>query len=129
MSKIKRVFSENSINSEINKILNSFSTSIKEYFEVSKYNLKESNNSLNILEKGIKNIEDSINDISNKKSFDINVILQNLVKAKRIINQLIKNSDSNDNNLENFFKNSNFLFKKLEINRKENLDQLFENDN
>ena len=129
MSKIKRVFSENSINSEIIKILNSFSTSIKEYFEVSKYNLKESNNSLNILEKGIKNIEDSINDISNKKSFDINVILQNLVKAKRIINQLIKNSDSNDNNLENFFKNSNFLFKKLEINRKENLDQLFENDN
>ena len=129
MSKIKRVFSENSINREIIKILNSFSTSIKEYFEVSKYNLKESNNSLNILEKGIKNIEDSINDISNKKSFDINVILQNLVKAKRIINQLIKNSDSNDNNLENFFKNSNFLFKKLEINRKENLDQLFENDN
>lgn len=129
MSKIKRAHSDNIINNEFIKIINTFSASIKEYFEVSKYNLKESNISLNILEKGIKNIEDSINDISNKKSFDIKTILQNLIKAKSTINQLIKNSDSSDNNLEIFLKNSTFLFKKLEFKRKENLAQQCENDN
>jgi hypothetical protein len=129
MSTVKRALSGNLINNVFIKIINSFNSSIKQYYEVSKYNLKESNNSLNILEKEIKNIEDSINDISYKKSFDIKAILQNLVKVKSTINQLIKNSDSNDNNLEIFFKNSKILFKKMEFKKKENLSQCFENDN
>ena len=118
MSTVKRALSGNLINNVFIKIINSFNSSIKQYYEVSKYNLKESNNSLNILEKEIKNIEDSINDISYKKSFDIKAILQNLVKVKSTINQLIKNSDSNDNNLEIFFKNSKILFKKMEFKKK-----------
>jgi len=115
MSEIKKAYSEDFTNNEFIEIINSFNASIEEYFEVSKYNLKESNNFLNILEKGIKNIEDSINDINNKKSFDIKSIFQNLDQTKSIINQLIKISDSNDNNLDIFYKNSKLLFKKMKF--------------
>ena len=102
--------------------INGLNESIKEYYKVSKHNIKETNNFLNFFEKDWKTLNDLINKTPDKNLPNHSeLIFQEINKLESIVNQLKKNSDSNDTNLNLFFDDAKILFKKLKLRRNENL--------
>ena len=102
--------------------INGLNESIKEYYKVSKHNIKETNNFLNFFEKDWKALNDLINETPDKNLPNKSeLIFQEMNKLESIVNQLKKNSDSNDMNLNLFFDDAKILFKKLKSRRNENL--------
>ena len=107
---------------EFIRIINGLNESIKEYYKVSKHNVKETNNFLLLFEDQFKKIETSLNEISqNMPSQNINGIFQKILQSKNIVDQLQKNSKSNDKNLNLFFQDAKTLFKKMKLKRNESL--------
>ena len=102
--------------------INGLNESIKEYYKVSKHNIKETNNFLNFFEKDWKVLNDLINETPDKNLPNKSeLIFQEMNKLESIVNQLKKNSDSNDTNLNLFFDDAKILFKKLKSRRNQNL--------
>jgi len=103
-------------------LINALNESIKENFKVSKHNIREANNFLVLLQEKFKIIENIINEIPQEKSLEnIKKIFQIFQQSQYIVNQLLKNSLSNDNNLNLFFDDAKTLFKKLKLKRNEGL--------
>jgi len=102
--------------------INGLNESIKEYYKVSKHNIKETNNFLNFFGKDWKTLNDLINETPDKNMPNQSeLIFQEMNKLESIVNQLKKNSDSNETNLNLFFDDAKILFKKLKLRRNENL--------
>ena len=104
--------SSNIYDDEFVNLINQLSESIKEYFKISKYNAKETNNYLLLFDKQWKEIKDSLKPISQNNS------LENI---NEILNHLLKNAKSTDTNLNSFFEDAKILFKKMKLKRKENI--------
>ncbi len=96
-------------------LINNLNDSIKTYYNVSKYNIKETNDFLLIFEKQWKTMEESLIKLSQKKSID------NISKG---INKLRNNTNSNDTNLNIFFEDAKTLFKQMKLKRKDYLINL-----
>ena len=102
--------------------INGLNESIKEYYKVSKHNIKEANTFLNFFEKEWKALDNLINETPNNNiPNQSELISQEMNKLESITNQLKKNSDSNETNLNLFFEDAKVLFKKLKLRRNENL--------
>ena len=102
--------------------INGLNESIKEHYKVSKINIKQTNEFLNFFKQQWETMKNSLNEIILNKSFsNINQILQIMDNSQNIINELIKNSTSNDKNLNLFFEDAKTLFKKMKLKRNENL--------
>ena len=102
--------------------INGLNESIKEHYKVSKINIKLTNEFLNFFKQQWETMKNSLNEIIlNKSLSNINQILQIMDNSQNIINELIKNSTSNDKNLNLFFEDAKTLFKKMKLKRNENL--------
>ena len=107
---------------EFINLINGLNESIKEYYKVSKYNVKETNNFLLLFEKQFKKIETSLNEMwPDTSSGNLNGIFQTILQLQNIVDQLQKNSKSNDQNLNLFFEDAKILFKKMILKRNETL--------
>ena len=112
-------------NDEFIELINGLNESIKEYCKVFKHNIKETNNFLKYIENQRKIIEDSFINFKNNNSLgNINELFLKLNGIKDIVNQLQKNSDSNDRNLSMFFEDAKILFKKMKLKRNENVNRI-----
>ena len=107
---------------EFISLINGLNESIKEHYKVSKYNARETNNFLLLFEKQFKKIETSLNEISPETSSEnLNGIFQAILQSQNIVDQLQKNSKSNDKNLNLFFEDAKILFKKMKLKRNETI--------
>ena len=103
-------------------IINDLSESIKEYYKVSKHNIKETNSFLGIFENKWKEMENYLKTIIQEKSLStINLVFQSIEQSKIIVRDLQNNSNSNYTNLNLFFKDAKILFSKMKSKRNENL--------
>ena len=107
---------------EFISLLNCLSDSIKEYFKISKHNIKETNKFLDNFEKQWNSMQNSLNPIIQNSSFpNKNEVFQSIIQSQSIINQLQNNCQSNESNLNLFFEDAKILFKKMKSKRNENL--------
>ena len=105
--------------------INGLNESIKEHYKVLKNNIKQTNEFLNFFKQQWELMKNSLNEIIlNKSLSNVNQIFQIMENSQKIINDLIKNSTSNDNNLNLFFEDAKTLFRKMKIKRNENLINL-----
>ena len=103
-------------------LINKLSEAIKEHYKVSKHNIKEAKSFLLLLEKQQIESENLLNEITPIESLEkINEIFQKINQSQNLISQLLKNSNSNDMNLNFFFDNAKIIFKKMKIKRSKNL--------
>ena len=107
-----------SLDSEFIGFINSLNESIKEFYNVAKYNTKETNAFLDLLEPQWDSISSLLN--SNKDE-NISKIFEIIIQCKSIVNQLRNNSNLNLNNLTLFFDDAKILFKRMRIKRNESL--------
>ena len=106
-------------------LINGLNESIKEYYKISKHNLKETNKFLDNFEKQWNSMENSLNFIVQKKSLsNIEEVLDSIKQSKNIVNQLQNNSVSTETNLNLFFEDAKILFKRMRLKRNENLMNL-----
>ena len=111
-----------SLDSEFIGFINSLNESIKEFYNVAKYNTKETNAFLDLLEPQWDSIASLLNSIStSNKDENITKIFEIIIQCKSIVNQLRNNSNLNLNNLTLFFDDAKILFKKMRIKRNESL--------
>ena len=111
-----------SLDSEFIGFINSLNESIKEFYNVAKYNTKETNAFLDLLEPQWDSIASLLNSIStSNKDENITKILEIIIQCKSIVNQLRNNSNLNLNNLTLFFDDAKILFKRMRIKRNESL--------
>ena len=101
-------------------IINNLNESIKEYYKVSKHNIKETINFLSLFEQKWNLLENLNNETPNLPNHSEKIV-QEMNKLEEIINELKKNSGSSDINLNLFFNDAKILFKKLRLKRNENL--------
>ena len=107
---------------EFINLINSLNESIKEYYKVSKHNIKETNNFLSIFEKEWKEMEKPLKEeIQKNSSEDIKKIIIKVSQSQNIITQIQKNSSANEQNLSLFFNDAKKIFKKMKEKRNENL--------
>ena len=117
--------SQDIYNEEFVNLINGLNESIKEYYKVSKYNVKETDKFLSIFENEWKLIENSLKEINSSE--EINKILVKVNQSESLIGQLQQNSLSNDKNLNLFFEDAKIIFKKMKSKRNENLSNLQRN--
>jgi len=111
-----------SLDSEFIGFINSLNESIKEFYNVAKYNTKETNAFLDLLEPQWDSIASLLNSIStSNKDENIGKIFEIIIQCKSIVNQLRNNSNLNLNNLTLFFDDAKILFKRMRIKRNESL--------
>mgnify|MGYP002857746249 CR=1 FL=1 len=111
-----------SLDSEFIGFINSLNESIKEFYNVAKYNTKETNAFLDLLEPQWDSIASLLNSISTSdKDENIGKIFEIIIQCKSIVNQLRNNSNLNLNNLTLFFDDAKILFKRMRIKRNESL--------
>ena len=109
-----------SLDSEFIGFINSLNESIKEFYNVAKYNTKETNAFLDLLEPQWDSIASLLNSISTSdKDENIGKIFEIIIQCKSIVNQLRNNSNLNLNNLTLFFDDAKILFKRMRIKRNE----------
>ena len=107
---------------EFINLINSLNESIKEYYKVSKHNIKETNNFLSIFEKEWKEMDKPLKEeIQNNISENINKIIIKVSQSQNIITQIQKNSFANEQNLSLFFNDAKKIFKAMKETRNENL--------
>ena len=110
---------------EFVSLINGLNDSIKEYYKVSKHNIKQTNDFLIRVENQTKSIENGINEIMQNITLDKNnEISQAINQSQNMVNQLQNNSLSNEKNLNLFFEDAKILFKKMRAKRNENLINL-----
>ena len=103
-------------------LINGLNESIKEHYKVFKHNIKETNNFLLHFEELSKLIESSLKLLIQNNSLEkIKEIFQKIKEEQNIVQQLQKNSKSNDRNLNLFFEDAKILFKKMKSKRNEHL--------
>ena len=111
-----------SLDSEFIGFINSLNESIKEFYNVAKYNTKETNAFLDLLEPQWDSIASLLKSIStSNKDENISKIFEIIIQCKSIVNQLRNNSNLNLNNLTLFFDDAKILFKRMRIKRNESL--------
>ena len=111
-----------SLDSEFIGFINSLNESIKEFYNVAKYNTKETNAFLDLLEPQWDSISSLLKSIStSNKDENIGKIFEIIIQCKSIVNQLRNNSNLNLNNLTLFFDDAKILFKRMRIKRNESL--------
>ena len=111
-----------SLDSEFIGFINSLNESIKEFYNVAKYNTKETNAFLDLLEPQWDSIASLLKSIStSNKDENIGKIFEIIIQCKSIVNQLRNNSNLNLNNLTLFFDDAKILFKRMRIKRNESL--------
>ena len=111
-----------SLDSEFIGFINSLNESIKEFYNVAKYNTKETNAILDLLEPQWDSIASLLKSIStSNKDENIGKIFEIIIQCKSIVNQLRNNSNLNLNNLTLFFDDAKILFKRMRIKRNESL--------
>ena len=107
---------------EFINLINSLNESIKEYYKVSKHNIKETNNFLSIFEKEWKEMDKPLKEeIQKNSSENINKITIKVSQSQNIITQIQKNSFANEQNLSLFFNDAKKIFKAMKETRNENL--------
>ena len=107
---------------EFISLINCLSDSIKEYYKISKHNLKETNKFLENFENQWKSTQNTLNNIiQNSLLSNKNELFQTISQSQNIINQLQNNSQSNESNLNLFFEDAKILFKKMKSKRNKNL--------
>ena len=107
---------------EFINLINSLNESIKEYYKVSKHNIKETNNFLSIFEKEWKEMDKPLKEeIQKNTSENINKITIKVSQSQNIITQIQKNSFANEQNLSLFFNDAKKIFKAMKETRNENL--------
>ena len=110
---------------EFISLINCLSDSIKEYYKISKHNLKETNKFLENFENHWKSTQNTLNSIiQNSLLSNKNELFQTISQSQIIINQLQNNSQSNESNLNLFFEDAKILFKKMKSKRNNNLVSL-----
>ena len=110
---------------EFISLINCLSDSIKEYYKISKHNLKETNKFLENFENQWKSTQNTLNSIiQNSLLSNKNELFQTISQSQIIINQLQNNSQSNESNLNLFFEDAKILFKKMKSKRNKNLVSL-----
>ena len=110
---------------EFISLINCLSDSIKEYYKISKHNLKETNKFLENFESQWKSTQNTLNSlIQNSLLSNKNELFQTISQSQNIINQLQNNSQSNESNLNLFFEDAKILFKKMKSKRNKNLVSL-----
>ena len=103
-------------------LINNLNESIKEYYKISKHNIKETDNYILNFENYWESLQNLVGEASQNKSFDkIDEIYKNIIQTQNLINQLKNNSSSNENNLNLFFKDAKIIFKKMKLKRIENI--------
>ena len=111
-----------SLDSEFIGFINSLNESIKEFYNVAKYNTKETNAFLELLDQQFESLASLLNSISNPSSNEnITKIVEIIIQCKNIDSQLRNNSNLNLNNLTLFFDDAKILFKRMRIKRNESL--------
>ena len=111
-----------STDSEFVRFFNNLNDSIKEFYNIAKFNAKELNSFLGLFESQWTSISSLLNNItSQNKEENIEKILDNITECKIIINQLKNNSNLNLNNLNSFFGNAKLLLHNMREQRKERL--------
>ena len=103
-------------------LLNGLSSSIKEYYNLTKLNINSTTNYTNNIENQdllIKNILKEITNLS--KSNEINLQLEKLKESKIYIEKINKD---NEKNLINFLENAKNFFKKMKQTRNEKLSKI-----
>ena len=111
-----------STDSEFVRFFNNLNDSIKEFYNIAKFNAKELNSFLGLFEFQWTSISSLLNNItSQNKEENIEKILDNITECKIIINQLKNNSNLNLNNLNSFFGKAKLLLHNMREQRKERL--------
>ena len=106
-------------------LINGLSDSIKEYYKVSRNNIKEANSFLSFYEQEGKSIQLLMDQIINSNSYKrVNEVFQQIPKINKIMSELKKNTNSNELNLNLFFDDAKILFKRMKLKRKEKLVEL-----
>ena len=114
---LNNIFNAISIN-----IINTISSSIKEYYKACTKNLENKNDLINDMEDNIEKFNQNLED---KK--DINELKELILNIKEISYQLKLNIKSDENNILDFFDDAKILFQRLKnsINKdKNNLDKM-----
>ena len=120
--KNSRKNSQTLIDSEFIGFINSLNESIKEFYNVAKYNTKETIAFLDLLDQQFDSLASLLNSISNpNNSENITKIVEIIIQCKNIDNQLRNNSNLNFNNLSLFFDDAKILFKRMRNKRNESL--------
>ena len=110
------------IDSEFIGFINSLNESIKEFYNVAKYNTKETNAFLDLLDQQFESLASLLNSISNPNNNEnITKIVEIIIQCKNIDSQLRNNSNLNFNNLSLFFDDAKILFKRMRNKRNESL--------
>ena len=110
------------IDSEFIGFINSLNESIKEFYNVAKYNTKETIAFLDLLDQQFDSLASLLNSISNPNNTEnITKIVEIIIQCKNIDNQLRNNSNLNFNNLSLFFDDAKILFKRMRNKRNESL--------
>ena len=111
-----------SIDSEFIGYINSLNDSIKEFYGVAKYNVKEASSFLSLFDPQLSSMESFLKWFAFKdKDENIAKIMENINQCKNIVNQLKNNSNLNLNNLNLFFGDAKILFNKMRTHRSRNL--------
>lgn len=108
--------------SEFISLINGLSESIKEYYNVSKHNVRGTNTFLQDLKEKVNILSQILNEMFNRKNFEnINDSFELLTHIQLEIPQLQMNSQSNEKNLNLFIEDAKKLFQKMKIKRKQSI--------
>ena len=117
MSRFNQLYDDDFIS-----LINGLSDSIKEYYKVSRNNIKEANSFLSFYEHEGKSIQLLMDQIINSNSYQrVNEVFQQIPKINKIMSELKLNTKSNELNLNLFFDDAKILFKRMKLKRKEKI--------
>ena len=115
----KKINLSKSIDAEFIGLINSLNESIKEFYEVLKFNAKELDVALTTFEPQWNLIISLLNNIENPNTkVNVNKIMEIIIRCKNIVVQLKENSELNTNNLNHFFDDAKIIFYKNERKKK-----------
>ena len=115
----KKINLSKSIDAEFIGLINSLNESIKEFYEVLKFNAKELDVALTTFELQWNLIISLLNNIENPNTkVNVNKIMEIIIRCKNIVVQLKENSELNTNNLNHFFDDAKIIFYKNEGKKK-----------
>lgn len=105
-------------------LINSLNESIKEFYKVSKYNTKQTNDYLNLFPPELNSISNLINLFPRQNSAEnISKINENIIQCNHIVNQLRNNLNLNFNNLSFFFDDAKLLFKQMREKKRQSSER------
>ena len=113
--------SSQTFDAEFINLINALNESIKEYYNVSQYNLKETFSFLNFLDPQWNSIISLLNQNLEQNKGNI---IENINQCQNVMEQLKSNSLSINKNLHLFFNDAKIIFQKMREKRKEDLEKL-----